>query len=375
MQDTSYYDECRTYMTKYKATHMRRFIALACVLLLNFYIQTFVFATKYAGDSMQAVIYASDGKVKLNPVTGLFAIVFTAVAFLIGLLIFKKAKSPKVKFGYVIGVTVVLGIYTIIGNLRAAGNRGLTDGVGLHFMAFGMGILTLILSVGCLAVAFFAEQTRMKLMFILCGMIVFGWWSGCFGFLPALVMLAMYLAAIPEYKRMGWMMKQPGYPYFNERFDEAQEHSNYEPMHKLDHRSYASMMDLDDEAPAPVNVAIEREHRAAARRMQEGEMDYTLKMSDNPQEMPGIEDVFEKPAPPPEPLPEPELPRADDIPLPTWNEPAVNTLSWGNPDTPEKDPLAGFPETSWDIPEPNWNVPDVNTDIPDLPEIPDIPKL
>ena len=375
MLDTSYYDECRTYMTKYKATHMRRFIALACLLLLNFYLQTFTFATKYAGHSMQAVIYASDGKVHLNPVAGLFAVVFTVIAFLIGMLVFKKAKSAKVKFGYVIGVTVVMGILTLLANMRAAGNRGVTNGVGLHFMAYGMGVLTLILSVGCLAVAFFAEQTRMKLLFILCGMIVVGWLAGCYSFLFALVMLLMYLAAIPEYRRMSWMMRQPGYPYFNERFDEAQEHSNYEPMHKLDNRSYADMMDLDDEAPAPVDIKREREHRAAARRMQEGEMDYILKTSDDPAEMPGIEDIIEKPAPPPAPLPEPELPKADDIPLPTWNEPAANTLSWGNSDEPAKDPLAGFPETSWDIPEPNWNVPDINTDIPDLPDIPDIPKL
>ena len=372
MPDTSYYDECRTYMVKYKTTHMRRFIILACVLLLNFYIQTFVFATKYAGYSMQAVIYASEGEVRLNPAGGIFAVVFTALAFLIGVLLFKKVRSNKIRIGYVLLITVVMGIFTIMANMRAAGNRGMTDGVGLHFMAFGMGVLTLLLSAGCLVLAFFAEQTRMKLLFILCGIIVFGWWAGCFGTVFALGMLGMYLAALPEYKRMNWMKQQPGYPYFNERFDEAQEHSNYEPLHKLDNRSHASMMDLDDEAPAPMNIQLEREHRAAAKRMQDGEMDYILKMSDDPTEMPGIEDVFEKPAPAPEPLPEPELPDVRDIPLPSWDMPsaAPDAETGAHPD-----PLSDFPETRWDMPEPNWEVPEINSDIPDLPELPDLPKI
>lgn len=158
MPDTSYYDECRTYMTKYRKTHMRRFIALILVLLLNFYLQTFRFSTKYAGYSMQAVIYASDGQIRVNPAGGIFAVVFTALAFLAGILVFRHAKSAKVKIGYVIVMTAVLGIYTIAANARAAGNHGLTNGVGLHFLAFGMGVLTLILSVTCIALAFLRSR-------------------------------------------------------------------------------------------------------------------------------------------------------------------------------------------------------------------------
>ena len=87
------------------------------------------------------------------------------------------------------------------------------------------------------------------------------------------------------------------------------------------------------------------------------------KLSDDPAEMPGIDDIFEHV----EPMPEPELPKAEDIPDTKWDVPDVK---------------ADIPDTKWDVPDVNadipdtkWDVPDVNADIPDLPEIPDIPTL
>lgn len=352
--DTSHYAECATLMQRYRQNHLRRVVALAILLLANFYLHVLRFGTKYAGESIASVMYANDGKA-VNPIIGIGGMILTVLLFVGGLLLFKFCKNNKIRFGYVIGAVAVMGIFTIGNQQHAAQNTG----AGVSHLAFGMGMMTLFLSVGVLAAAFFAEHTRPKLLIVVLVILILGFIGDFFGWMSAVPAILLYLIAIPEYRKMAWMRKQPGYPYFNERFDEANEHREYEPLHKLDHRSYAEMADLDGNTSDAAFAQKEREHRAETQRIRCGEMDYTLKISDNPAEMPGIEDIFEKT----EPLPEPEVPDANAIPDPVWNEPAA-PASTGD-----------IPDTKWDMPDTNWDVPDISSDIPDLPEIPDIPKL
>ena len=188
--------------------------------------------------------------------------------------------------------------------------------------------------------------------------------SSCYHWVIAVILLLMYVIAIPEFKKMQWIMQRQGYPYFSAEFEEAKLHSEYEPMHRLDNRSYGEMEDIDGNTITADEIkAKENAHREEAIRANTPTMDYTMKLSDDPAEMPGIDDIFEHV----EPMPEPELPKAEDIPDTKWDVPDVK---------------ADIPDTKWDVPDVNadipdtkWDVPDVNADIPDLPEIPDIPTL
>ena len=118
----------------------------AVCMLLNLYLQTYTFALKYTGENIASVMYANDGKA-VSMGGGLLSIGFTAIAFVVGVMLFRKSKSKKVKFGYVAGVLIVMAIITIRNNVASANNvQG--AGTGLSHMAFGMGMMTLFLSLG-----------------------------------------------------------------------------------------------------------------------------------------------------------------------------------------------------------------------------------
>ncbi|MBQ4465752.1 MAG: hypothetical protein II916_07300 [Oscillospiraceae bacterium] len=363
MNDTSHYNECAELLLKFKNGYMKRLIATGVALLINFYMQTYVFAMKYTGESIASVMYANDGKA-VSPVGGLLSIGFTAIAFVVGLLIFRHSKSNKLKFGYVAGVTTFMGIVTIINHVNSAKNvQG--AGVGVSHLAFGMGVLTLLLSLGLLAAVFFSDIEHPKRIFIVLGLTLIGTIAGAFNPIISIPVGLMFVLAVPLYSKAEWLTQQEGYPYFNERFRQQQEYAEYKPLHKLDHRSYAEMIDIDEgNAQQDLNKEKERQHREK-QRIERGEhMTYTLHQNADSAEMPSIDDIREVT----EPLPEPELPDVDAIPDPVWNTPEPQDL-------PEADPLSGFPETRWDMPEANWDVPDVAADIPDLPDIPDIPQI
>ena len=349
MHDMSHYTECSTLLLRYRNRHKFRLILTIILLIMNFYRQTVTFATKYAGPSIQAVMYASNGEKRVNLVSGMLVIGYMAVFIGIWVLMFKKNVKQKILMIYTMANLVFMAVITILNNITAS-QSGAANTPGVSHLAFGYGILTLLLSIATIALAFLGEHSRPKLFGALLAVLLLATVTGCYHWAIAIVLLAMNFIAVPEYNKMQWIMKQPGYPYFSERFDEAQANSEYEPMHKLDHRSYGVMEDIDGE---PVDAAViqekEKEHQEQVREMAAPQMDYTLKVSDDPAEMPGIDDIFEHV----EPIPEPEPPKAEDIPDTKWD----------------------VPETKWDMPEPNWDVPDVNADIPDLPEIPDIPKL
>ena len=357
MHDTSHYTECADLMLKFRRNYMIRLITLAICMLLNLYLQTYTFALKYTGENIASVMYANDGKA-VSMGGGLLSIGFTAIAFVAGVMLFRKSKSKKVKFGYVAGVLIVMAVITIRNHIHSANNvQG--AGAGLSHMAFGMGMMTLFLSLGALALAFFAEQTRVKCYIGLLIVLLIGGYFGFFNIILVVPLMLIFLAAFPEYKKMQWVIRQPGYPYFNERFEAQQEHADYEPLHKLDHHTYAEMMDIGEagNAQPAYDKSQEQSYREQQRILRGENMTYTLRESESGAEMPGIEDIREIV----EPLPEPEVPDADAIPDPVWK------------DEPAEVPDIEAPK--WEMPEANWDIPDVASDIPDLPDIPDIPKL
>ncbi|MDE5564866.1 MAG: hypothetical protein K2I93_06900, partial [Oscillospiraceae bacterium] len=220
--------------------------------------------------------------------------------------------------------------------------------IGVSHLAFGMGMLTLIFSLACLVLALFGDHHHPKLCFALIILLVLGGVTDCYQWMLASVMVLMYLAAIPEYRKMRWILKQPGYPYFNERFQEQLLHSEYEPMHKLDNKKHGVMAGLENDEEAETSSIVPQTSNMPT-------ASYTLDTNSAPDEMPGISDIFEQPVS----LPEPELPDVDDIPAPVWNVPDSTT----KPDvlTDTSSILSNFPEIAGDI--------------PDLPDIPDIPQF
>lgn len=345
--DTSHYAECATLLLKYRKRHQNRLIATIVLLIINFYLQTIFFAQKYAGPSIRAVMY-NNADLAVNPGDGVLMLLFTGVIVFVIWQMIKKGTTPK-KLGAFIGISVLLmGGYTIY---QLAGNAHVhREGPAPHQLPFAYGILAIFFSLVCIVLAFLGEQKRPKFHAALIIMTLIGGLTTCFSWGIVVVLLFMYVLAIPEFRKMQWIMQQDGYPYFNERFEESKLHAEYEPMHKLDHRSFGEMADLDGNVPDAASCKAQEEaHRAAERLVSTPQMDYTLRTSEDPAEMPGIDDIFEHV----EPIADPEPPKAEDIPDPKWDVPDIST----------------------DIPDTNWNVPDVNMDIPDLPEIPDIPKL
>ena len=352
--DTSHYAHCSTLMMKYKHNHMLRLILSAVILYANFFCMTVVWCRNDPTEAIQSAVYTSEGQAALNPAKGIIGILLMLICIVAAVVIYKTVKNPKTRKICLIGLAVAWVIFAII-NLytnmkRNASVEAIEGGNRVDHLAYGYGILALLFSGGTLALAFFGTQEHTKLYIALLIEIVLAMLAGCYHWATGVVLLGMFLLAIPEYKKMPWIMKQPGYPYFNERFEEQARHSEYEADHKLDGKRSGSMLDLDG---TPVPTA------APAKTLQpEPQVTAAYTMHTNaPDEMPGIDDILEavaepEPLPAPEPLPEPELPKAEDIALPTWNVP-----------DPQLD-TAGILSS---IPEPGK--------VPDLPTVPDVPKL
>ena len=332
--DTSHYAECSTLLIKFRNNHEKRLVALVALLLINFYLQTYYFAVNHSGESLQ-IMATADPALRPSPVGGLAAILYLAFFICGGVLLFKRGKNRKILYGYLaVNFLFMVGasVYRTVKNAEILRELGAEEIPRVSHLAYGYGILTLFASILCIVVAFFSEQKRPKVFAALLLLLLLFTIAGCYLWFTAAVMIGMYLAAIPEYVKMHWVEHQPGYPYFNERFDWQQSHAEYEPLHKLDQRSYGEMADVDDNSAVPAYFREkEQEHRKQQEQLAKPQMDYTLKYSSDPSEMPGIDEIFEHIEP------EPEKPA--------------------------------------EIPDTNWELPEINTDIPDLPEIPDIPKL
>ena len=346
--DASHYAECAGCLIKFRNRHRFRLIATIVLLICNFYCQTIFFAKQYSEYSSIRSVMMNNNGLSLSLGGGILSLLYMGAVIGGWAYMFKKNVKRNIQLIFWIVNGLFMAGVTIYQNISAS--HIAREGTAPHQLPFAYGILAIFFSVVCIVLAFLGEQKQPKLHIALIITTVIGALTTCYNWVIAGILLVMYLLAIPEFKKMQWIMQQPGYPYFSERFDEAQLHSEYEPLHKLDNRSYGEMEDLDGLTADPSVIARkEAEHKEEAVRVATPAMDYTLKQSDNPAEMPGIDEIFEHV----EPQPEPELSKAEEIPGPKWDVPDVKA----------------------DIPDTKWDVPDINTDIPDLPDIPDIPKL
>lgn len=347
--DTSYYDECRTLMLRYKSIHIRRFVIVCICMCANFYLHVLMFGFKYAGTSLPEFYASQSETARADRMSALPATVLGILAIAGAFALLFAGYKAKNK---TLGKVLVIGSVILLLGVRIAGNRYQNahmenSGVYVSHLAFGMGLMALLFSAAAIVLALLGEQTRPKVFAGLLCVLLAGVVTDLFDAVIGIGLMVLYAFEIPEIRKMNWIRTQPGYPYFNERFDEQQDHANYEPLHKLDNRSYAEMVDIDDQPPAAPQYHRDKElaHRAEQERARTAQMQYTMKQSDDPSEMPGIEDIFETV----EPLPEPELPDVDDIPDPVWSVP--------DPVSTESDLCSGFPETKWDIPDTNWDIP------------------
>lgn len=220
--------------------------------------------------------------------------------------------------------------------------------VGFHL---GMGAITF--SVTALVFGLFATPERPTCLAALLAVLVFGAFRFFINFLLTVPLVLVYLLEIPECLKARWVMRQPGYPYFNERFETQSQpyHSTY----SLDGRSNAVMQGTDDAA-----LPIQPDKEAAIlqmqkRRRQQAEQEadaarkrYDIQLGKTEDAMPEILlHIPEEDAEVPPPLPEETAPV---------------------PEAPPADPVTDTSVIVSDFPE-------ITGDIPDLPEIQDIPKL
>ena len=345
--DTSHFAECSGCLLRYRKNHKTRLIVTIILLIFNFYFQTVYFATQYQGPSIREAMYNNEG-MSLNLTSGILTLIYLMLFLGIGFVLYKRGARPKALGIYALANVLVMAGFTVYNFSKTSQIQ--REGPAPHQLPFAYGMLAVFLSIACIALAFFGEQKRPKVHIVLILVTLAGGLTTCFHWIITGILLVMYLIAIPEFRKMQWIMQQFGYPYFSEEFEEAKLHSEYEPMHKLDNRSYGEMEDIDG-GTVSSDLIKEKEtaHHEEEIRVNTPTMDYTMKLSDDPAEMPGIDDIFEHV----EPMPDPEPPKAEDIPDTKWDVPDVNT----------------------DIPDTKWDVPDINTDIPDLPDIPDIPTL
>lgn len=362
--DTSHYAHCATLMLRYKRNHMLRLLAMAVLLYINFFIMTVVWCNNDPTASIREVNYISENKTTVSLGMGLGGVLFMAISFVAGILVFRKAKSNKIRFGYLIGVVAVEGLITMANLARAP--KVQMEGGSVDHLAFGYGMLALVFSGICLALAFFGSHEYPKLYIALFPVILLAILAGCYQWIIGALLILLFLTAAPEYTKMKWIRQQPGYPYFNERFQEQLVNSDYIPDHELDGRSFGVMESVDGTAATKEEQSTAREAYLEEQREKRGpQAVYTMHMSDNPAEMPGIDEIMEVA----EPLPEPELPRAEDIPDTKWDMPEPELPKWDVPDpSPIPDPVT---DSAVILSE----VPDIAGDIPDLPELPDIPQI
>jgi len=232
MGDYSHYGECKSLMNLYQKRHMQRFYALFVLVIMNMYFYMPFLVTKYTPTSL-STYYAYQpneqagilGNVGIGVPVLMICAVMIKVAF--------KQTNEKKKWGLIFGsIALAGGAMIYIQSQRA--KQHIDNGVNFQNPAFGLGVVTVLLGVACMASAFLAEPKRPIALYVLLGGLTVGLISRLFAGWCAIPLLIVYITEIPEIRKMKWIMQQEGYPYFSERFSESIKHSEYEPMHKLD---------------------------------------------------------------------------------------------------------------------------------------------
>ncbi|HAJ97686.1 MAG TPA: hypothetical protein DCO72_08120 [Ruminococcus sp.] len=232
MNDYAHYGECKSLMLLYQKRHMQRFYALVALVMMNLYFYMPFLVTKYQPTSLTAYYSQQPneqagilGNVGIGVPVLMICAVMIRVAF--------KQTNEKKKWGLIFGSIALMGGVTIYIQSQRA-KQHIDNGVNFQNPAFALGIVTVLLGIGCVAMAFLAEQKRPVAFYILLVLLVIGLIWKLFAWWCVIPVLIVYTTEIPEIRKMRWIMQQEGYPYFNERFSEQLEHTEYVPIHKLD---------------------------------------------------------------------------------------------------------------------------------------------
>ncbi len=252
MDDTSHYAKCLTLTQKYKKTHMKRFVLTPLCLLMNFYAHVMTFGVKYSGDSWQLARFqqmeaAQESGETLTSVSNgngfsIFLLILCIITIIMGK--YMQVKWLKWVSGISGFLSLVMITYT---NHHAAVLQAERTGAEYHIsnMAYGMSVLSVLISIMTIILALFSESHYLKCFIALLISIIMGVVINCYHLAFGIVLLIIWLTAVPEFKMMNWIKKQPGYPHFNERFDEQNAHPEYEAIHQLDGVSTAVMTELE----------------------------------------------------------------------------------------------------------------------------------
>lgn len=269
MKDTSHYAHCLTLMQKHRRNHLQRFVLLCILLVFNMYSHVMLFGKKYAGELV--VSYnsrlAENGE-EINNVTPFIimfnvtpfilpGILFSVISVLLFLLALRQNSRKKAIPAYA-GSLVFICLPVILSRRTPQTAAAGTD-AGVTHLAFGMAMFTLLLSLACAALALFGIQEKLWMNLGLLGLLLFGMLTDAFEPIIAIFLIVVYGIALKEVREARWVHSQPGYPYFSERFDYQQEHSEYEIRHSLKAVANVPMPEIgDNEKPNPDFVVQEK---------------------------------------------------------------------------------------------------------------------
>lgn len=251
---------------------------------------------------------------------------------------------------------------------------------------FGYAVLAFLVTIALLVVGFLATPEKPKLIrvgFLLLGICLL---FRLVNSVILMIIFVLFLMALYESKKAAWVMQQPGYPYFSERFYEQMENftQEYKPDHDINQALDADMATLEN---AKDRDPLQFRAKGAA---------YQGSMPNLDAAQPAVMASVPEPAAPavaiteiPDALHAPaqtiaEMPDALHAPAAEIQKPPAAAEVLPEPELPDTDfsVPTDIPDPVWDIPDPAMNTadilsdfPEVNGDIPDLPDIPDIPKI
>lgn len=119
----------------------------------------------------------------------------------------------------------------------------------IYTYGFSFGMVAFVYGIGILALMLFAVPEKPKFL-ILAGLLtIAGMIIGIVHLIFGILLLIVCITQIPECRQALWMQKQPGYPYFNERFDDQMQvfGKEYQSAHTLDHVRDAEMLDAPEQ--------------------------------------------------------------------------------------------------------------------------------
>lgn len=121
----------------------------------------------------------------------------------------------------------------------------------MDFTAFGKGSVALFVEIAFLAVAWFAEPQRPKLILSLFAISVLAWLFELFHGITSAVLILTWLTALPDVRKYNWVASQPGFPHFSERFDEQCRNRDYKATYSIKDKGTVQYSNTPQHTPLP----------------------------------------------------------------------------------------------------------------------------